>query len=144
MEMCHFTVNSIYAVPVDVNYEIFDSLSLITTGISGTGIVPAGGSLTVSDLGPLPFGNYFVLIEETSGPNTGCGVVTAPFTITESAILLSLTTSVDQNANCNANSGVISAVAQNGTAPYLYQLTTTPAAPATNRSFLGNYQYIQC
>ncbi|MEM7087363.1 MAG: T9SS type B sorting domain-containing protein [Bacteroidota bacterium] len=127
-----FTVNSIYAVPVNVNYEIFDSLTLITTGISGTDVVPAGGSLTVSDLGPLPFGNYFVLIEETSGPNSGCGVVTSPFTITESTILLSLTASVDQNANCNANSGVISAIAQNGTAPYLYQLTTTPAAPAPN------------
>ena len=30
----------------------------------------------------------------------------------------------------NANSGVISAIAQNGTAPYLYQITTTPVAPA--------------
>ncbi len=125
-----FTVNSVYAIPVTVNYEIFDSLTLITTGISGTGVVPAGGSLTVSDLGPLPFGNYYVLIEETTGPNAGCGVVTAPFSITESAILLSLTASVDQNANCNANSGVISAIAQNGTAPYLYQITTTPGAPA--------------
>ena len=124
-----FTVNNSYASPVDVSYEIFDSLSLVTTGISGTGTVPAGGSLVVSDLGPLPFGTYFVLIEETTGPNAGCGVVTAPFSITESAFLLSLTTTVDQNANCNPNSGVISAIAQNGTAPYVYQLTTTPAAP---------------
>ncbi|MDC8002589.1 T9SS type B sorting domain-containing protein [Aureisphaera galaxeae] len=125
-----FTVNSIYAAPVNVSYEIFDSLTLITTGISGTGVVPAGGSLTVSDLGPLPFGNYYVLIEETSGPNVGCGVATAPFSITESAILLELTASVDQNANCNPNSGVVSAIAQNGTAPYVYQITTTPGAPA--------------
>ena len=91
--------------------------------------MPAGGSITVTDLGPLPFGNYFVVITETSGPNSGCGVVTAPFNITESAIQLTLATSVDQNANCNTNSGFISAIAQNGTAPYLYQLTTTPAAP---------------
>ncbi len=124
-----FTINSVYAGAVDVNYEIFDSLTLITTGISGTGTVPAGGSLSVADLGPLPFGTYYVLIEETTGPNAGCGVVTAPFTITESAILLSLTASVDQNANCNPSSGVVSAVAQNGTAPYLYQITTTPGAP---------------
>ena len=125
-----FTINSGYGAVVNVNYEIFDSLSLVSTGISGTAAIPAGGSFVVSDLGPLPFGTYFVLIEETTGPNAGCGVVTAPFSITESAILLSLTTSVDQNANCNANSGVISAIAQNGTAPYLYQITTTPAAPA--------------
>src|SRR5690606_8870393 len=80
-------------------------------------------------LGPLPFGNYYVLISETSGPNTGCSVVTVPFNITESAIPLSLTTSVDQNANCNANSGLISAVGRDGTAPYTYQLTTSATAP---------------
>ena len=124
-----FTINSVYASSVDIAYEIFDSLSLVTTGISGTDTVPAGGSLVVPDLGPLPFGTYFVLIEETTGPNAGCGVVTAPFSITESAFLLSLTTTVDQNANCNPDSGVISAIAQNGTAPYLYQITTTPATP---------------
>ncbi len=124
-----FTVNSLYAVDVNITYEIFDSLSQISTGISGTGIVPAGASFTVSDLGPLPFGTYYVLIQETTGPNAGCGIVTAPFSITESTILLSLTASVDQNANCNPLSGVISAIAQNGTAPYLYQITTTPAAP---------------
>lgn len=125
-----FTVNSVYTSSVDISYEIFDSLSLVTTGIAGVATLPAGGSLVVSDLGPLDFGTYFVLIEETTGPNAGCGVVTAPFSITESAFLLSLTTTVDQNANCNLNSGVVSAIAQNGTAPYLYQITTTPGAPA--------------
>ncbi len=125
-----FTINSVYGVAVNVDYEIFDSLSLVTTGIAGATLIPPGGSFVVSDLGPLPFGSYFVLIQETTGPNAGCGVVTAPFSITESAIILSLSTSVDQNANCNLNSGVISAIAQNGTAPYLYQLTTTPATPA--------------
>jgi gliding motility-associated-like protein len=124
-----FTVNSIYGVPTNIDYEIFDSLSLVTSGVSGSGIVPAGGSLVVTNLGPLPFGNYYVLINETSGPNAGCGIVTVPFNITESAILLNLSASVDQNANCNSNSGVISAIGQNGTAPYLYQITTSPAAP---------------
>jgi len=124
-----FTVNSIYGVATNVDYEIFDSLSLVSTGISGSGVVPAGGLLTVTNLGPLPFGTYYVLVSETSGPNAGCGVATAPFSITESAILLDLSVSVDQNANCNANSGVISAIAQNGTGPYLFQITTTPAAP---------------
>ncbi len=124
-----FTINSIYGSAVNVTYEIYDSLSLNTTGISGTGTVPAGGSLVVSDLGPLPFGTYFVLIQETSGPNAGCSVVTVPFSISESAFLLSLAATVDQNANCNLNSGVISAIAQNGTPPYVFQLTTTPGAP---------------
>ncbi|WP_299274441.1 T9SS type B sorting domain-containing protein [uncultured Psychroserpens sp.] len=124
-----FTVNSVYGVATTVNYEIFDALTLISTGVTGSGNVPANGTLSVTNLGPLPFGNYFVSITETSGPNSGCGVVTTPFNITESAILLDLNVFIDQNANCNANSGVISAIAQNGTAPYQYQITTTPAAP---------------
>ena len=124
-----FTINSTYGVPTDVNYEIFDSLSLVTTGVTGTGTVPTGGSLSVTNLGPLPFGNYFVLIEEITGPNTGCSVITVPFNITESAFDLGITATVDNNANCNANSGVISAVATNGTAPYLYQITTSAVAP---------------
>jgi gliding motility-associated-like protein len=131
-----FTVNSIYGIPTNIDYEIFDSLSLVTTGVSGSGIVPAGGSLAVTDLGPLPFGNYYVLISETTGPNAGCGIVTVPFNITESAILLNLSVSVDQNANCNSNSGIISAIGQDGTAPYQYQITTTPASPlATDPSW---------
>ena len=124
-----FTINSIYGIPVDVDYEIFDSLTLVSTGVTGSGTIAAGGSLTTTNLGPLAIGNFFVSITETTGPNSGCGVVTAPFNITESAIPLDLITSVDQNANCNANSGLISAIGQNGTAPYLYQITTTPAAP---------------
>ncbi|REG86235.1 T9SS type B sorting domain-containing protein [Winogradskyella sediminis] len=124
-----FTVNSVYGSAVSVNYEIFDSLSLTSTGMTGSGSVPANGALNVSELGPLPFGNYFVSITETSGPNAGCGVVTVPFNITESAFLLELDVTIDQNANCNPNSGIISAIGSNGTPPYLYQITTTPTTP---------------
>ncbi|WP_407557803.1 T9SS type B sorting domain-containing protein [Winogradskyella sp. 4-2091] len=129
-----FTVNSVYGTSVNVNYEIFDSMSLNSTGITGTGTIPANGSLDVTNLGPLPFGNYFVSISETSGPNTGCGIVTAPFNITESAIALELAVSIDNNANCNANSGVISAIASNGTSPYKYQITTSASAPLASDS----------
>lgn len=124
-----FTINSSYLSATNVSYEIFDSLSLVTTGVSGTGIVPANGSLPIANLGPLPFGNYFALVTETSGVNAGCSVITVPFNITESAIDLSITASVDKDANCNPNSGIISAIATNGTAPYLYQLTTSATAP---------------
>ena len=124
-----FTVNSVYGASVDVSYEIFDSLTLATTGISGSGTIAAAGSLVISDLGPLPFGNYYVLINETSGLNSGCSIVTVPFNITESAIPLNLSVSIDQNANCNTNSGVITAIGHNGTAPYQYQITTTATTP---------------
>ncbi len=121
-----FTVTSTYPSSVNINYEIFESLTLVSTGVSGTDTVPGNGSITVTDLGALPFGNYYVNIRETSGSNAGCGII-IPFNITESAIPLDLITSLDQNANCNANSGVVSAIGQNGTAPYQYQIT-----PATS------------
>ncbi|ULC58063.1 T9SS type B sorting domain-containing protein [Flaviramulus sp. BrNp1-15] len=124
-----FTINSIYGVATNVDYEIYDSLSLVSAGVSGSGIVPAGGSLPINNLGALPFGNYFVLITETSGPNAGCSVITVPFNITESAFELDINATVDQNANCNPNSGVISAIASDGTAPYLYQITTSAIPP---------------
>ncbi len=125
-----FTITSTYGVDVDVTYEIRDSLDPTTpTGISGGDTVPANGSITIADLGPLGLGNYIVIITETTGPNAGCGVVTNNFNITESPILLDLAVSIDEIANCNPNSGVISAIGSNGTSPYLYQITTTPATP---------------
>jgi len=126
-----FTINSIYGVPINVDYEIYDSLSTIPIipNVSGSGIVPAGGSLSITNLGPLPYGTYFVLISETTGPNVGCSIVTVPFNITESAFDLNITATVDKNANCNPSSGVISAIATDGTAPYLYQITTSATPP---------------
>lgn len=124
-----FTVTSIYGVPVDVDYEIFNSFSNTSTGVTGSDTIPANSTITVTDLGPLVTGNYYVLISETTGPNAGCGVITAAFNITESQIPLGLSASVDENANCNAASGVISAIAQDGTSPYQYQLTTTAIPP---------------
>ena len=129
-----FVINSVYGAAIDVNYEIFDSLSLISTGVSGAGTVPANGTLSVDNLGALPFGNYFVVVNETSGPNAGCGVITSPFNITESAFPLDLSVSIDQNANCNPSSGIISAIAENGTAPYQYQITTTATPPLPSDS----------
>ncbi len=131
-----FTVNSVYSIATNVDYEIFNSLSLVSTGVTGSGVVPAGGSLPITNLGSLPFGTYFVSISETSGPNAGCGVVTVPFNINESAIDLSITATVDRNANCNPNSGLISAIARDGTPPYAYQITTSATAPlATDPSW---------
>ncbi|MCF7568028.1 T9SS type B sorting domain-containing protein [Sabulilitoribacter arenilitoris] len=124
-----FTVNSAYGSSTDVDYEIFHLYSLVTTGISGSGTIPANSSISVSNLGGLDFGTYFVLITETTGSNAGCSVVTVPFNINESAIDLSITAQVDNNANCNSNSGLISAIARDGTAPYQYQITTSATAP---------------
>src|SRR5690606_12962088 len=129
-----FNVNSVYGIDTDITYEIFDTLSLVSTGVSGSGTVPAGNTLIVNNLGPLPFGNYYVLITETSGPNAGCSIVTVPFNITESQNPLNITVTVDKNANCNPNSGVISIIGHEGTPPYQYQLTSSPSTPLPNDS----------
>ncbi|OXA83242.1 SprB repeat-containing protein, partial [Flavobacterium hercynium] len=64
----------------------------------------------------------------------GCSVATASFNITQSAILFSVTASVSKNANCAADSGIITAIGHDGTAPYTYQLllATDPAPTATS------------
>src|SRR5690606_3519815 len=72
--------------------------------------------------------NYIVVIEETSGPNAGCGIATIPFNITQSAIDLSITASSSKNENCT-ELGVLSAIAQHGTAPYEYQVVPTTTSP---------------
>ncbi|KRB54851.1 SprB repeat-containing protein [Flavobacterium sp. Root186] len=127
------TVNSTYPTPTPISYEIFNSLTMVTTGVTGTGTVPANSSLILSNIGALGFGNYVVVIKETAGgTNAGCSVASNTFNITESAIDLSVTASVTKNANCNPNSGIITAVAKDGTGPYTYQLllSTDPAPTA--------------
>ncbi|WP_189359218.1 T9SS type B sorting domain-containing protein [Algibacter mikhailovii] len=135
-----FTVNSSYGSSVNIDYEVWDALTSTPTGVSSSGSVGAGGSLVVSNLGALDYGNYFVVVRETSGSNAGCAVVTSPFNITESARELSISASVDKNANCNPNSGVISAVATNGTAPYVYQLSTNAIPPLADDSMWSSTQ----
>ncbi|WP_157757585.1 T9SS type B sorting domain-containing protein [Pseudalgibacter alginicilyticus] len=128
-----FDITSTYATDTNVSYEVLNSLTLAPiVGVSGVGVVPASGTLSVTDLGPLPFGNYIVVVTEGVGAdNEGCNAVTeTPFNITESAIPLSISTSITKNANCNPDSGVISAIGKDGTAPYTYQLTTSSTAPA--------------
>ncbi|WP_406844828.1 T9SS type B sorting domain-containing protein [Flavobacterium soyae] len=129
------TINSTYPIATPISYEIFNSFTMVSTGVTGTGTVPANGSLTLSNIGALGFGNYVVVIRETAGgTNAGCSIATNTFNITESAIDLSVTASVTKNANCNPNSGIITAVAKDGTAPYTYQLllSTDPAPTAAS------------
>ncbi|WP_276379347.1 T9SS type B sorting domain-containing protein [Flavobacterium sp. H4147] len=146
-----FTVNSTYPTATPISYEIYDAFTLVSTGITGTGTVPANGNLAINNLGALSFGNYVVVIRETAGAtNAGCSVATNSFNITESAIDLSVTASVSKNANCNPNSGIITAIGKDGTAPYTYLLlpdtdpvpTATTAGWASANTFnrnAGNY-----
>ncbi|MNX37261.1 hypothetical protein D3C86_675670 [compost metagenome] len=144
-----FTVGNTYVTPISVSYEVFNAFTNLTTGVTGTRL-NVTGNFTISNLGPLPKGSYYVLVKETAGPNVGCSVASANFNILESPQMLVLTATVSKKANCAVDSGIITATASFGTAPYLYQLlpSASPAptsatagwsAPNTFNANAGNY-----
>ncbi|WP_208796468.1 T9SS type B sorting domain-containing protein [Flavobacterium fluviatile] len=135
-----FTMNQTYGVDTPVKYQIYNSQNVTPIGGVVSATIPASGSLTVNNFGTLPFGYYFVLItEDTGATNAGCSVSSAPFSITQSAIDLSVTASKIKNVNCNED-GVIAAQAKDGTAPYTYQylLATATAPTAATAGWTGN------
>src|SRR5690606_34450724 len=75
-------------------------------------------------------GQYYIeFTENGTGSFNGCKSASVIFEISESAIDLDIVANVTKNANCNPSSGVITATATNGTAPYVYQITTTATPP---------------
>ena len=124
-----FTIKNNYAVTTPISYQALHSQSLLpVTGVSGTVSIPANGEVTITDLGLFPFGNYIVeLKEETGAPNPACSVASIPFNITESAKDLILNAKILKNANCLAK-GIISLQAQDGKAPYVYQIVNKNAS----------------
>lgn len=118
-----------------VNYEIYNAQSNTTTGITGSATVnPPAGPVSISNLGPLPQGIYYVLLEEVGGAFNGCSISSIDFTITEASNLLQVTAASPTNDNCNVNAGVITATAQFGASPYEFQylLSTDPAPTAAD------------
>ncbi|MCX2718510.1 T9SS type B sorting domain-containing protein [Lentiprolixibacter aurantiacus] len=136
-----FTFDNYDAGATAVSYEIFNSQSNTTTGISGSQPVnpPAVGTgVFVPNLGPLPRGIYYILFTEVGGTNNGCSVASAEFTITESTNLLAVTASLERNDNCNLNAGQVSAVGQFGTAPYEYQIALSADPAPTEATWAGS------
>ncbi len=133
-----FTIKNNYAITTPVFYQVYNSQSLFpVSGVSGTISINPNSSTTISDLGPLPFGNYFVLIKEEAGAtNEGCSIASNTFNITESAIDLSLLPKVIKNINCHEN-GVISIQAKDGTAPYHFQISAASSATSSPTSSTG-------
>ena len=134
-----FTIDNFDSTTTSVDYTIRQAFSNtilsgpinlpVTFGIPETVTTPSPGSLS-------PGQYYIAFTENGTGAFNGCQSASSIFEISESAIDLEITASVFNNANCNANSGLITAVATNGTAPYLYQLTTSATPPvATNTSW---------
>lgn len=133
-----FTVTNNYSVDTPISYQVYNSQSLVPVNLAfGTVTLSANNSTTISDLGDLPFGNYFVLIKEDVGAtNAGCSIASNTFNITESAIDLSLLPKVIKNINCHEN-GVISIQAKDGTAPYHFQISAASSATSSPTSSTG-------
>ncbi|TDD99675.1 T9SS type B sorting domain-containing protein [Flavobacterium cellulosilyticum] len=122
-----FTFTNTYPALTNVSYEVFNSQTNLTTGINGTVSVLTGGPVTstVTGIGPLALGTYYLLFKEISGgANNGCTNASETFTITESAVALSVSASVIKTENCNAP-GQISVLGQGGTPSYTYQVVVS-------------------
>ncbi len=133
-----FTIKNNYAVTTPIFYQVYNSQSLVPVNHAfGTVTLSANSSTTISDLGDLPFGNYFVLIkEETGATNEGCSIASNTFNITESAIDLTVSALVMKNINCHEY-GVISVQAKDGTGPYQYQISAVSGATSSPISSTG-------
>nr|WP_315141126.1 T9SS type B sorting domain-containing protein [uncultured Flavobacterium sp.] len=120
------------AYSVDVNYQVYeDFTNLLITGVGGTATISAGGTHNVLNLGTLPVGSYYVLVQETSGANAGCSAISAPFNIKKSPVELSIIANVIKNSNCN-DLGIIMGQAKEGTGPYTYQVTISATPPSAS------------
>ncbi|WP_019670866.1 T9SS type B sorting domain-containing protein [Eudoraea adriatica] len=130
-----FTFDNYDVGATQVDYEIFNAQSNITTGFTGSSPVnPPAGPVSISNFATLPPGVYYVLLTEINGAFAGCSIGSSNFTIDESTNLLSVTAASPVNDNCNVNAGVITATPQFGSAPYEFQylLNTAPAPTAAS------------
>jgi gliding motility-associated-like protein len=133
----NFTFDNYNATATSVSYEVFNSQSNISTGITGTSS-PLGGPISVTNLGPLAPGIYYILFTENGGTLTGCSSASVPFTISQSTNLLQVTANVTRNDNCLNNRGRITATGQFGTAPYQYQLVIAGDPAPTVLTWAGS------
>ncbi len=130
-----FTFDNYDVGATQVNYEIFNAQSNISTGFTGFSTVnPPAGPVNIANFATLPPGVYYLLLTEVNGAFSGCSIGSPYFTIDESSNILTVTAASPINDNCNVDAGVITATAQYGSAPYEFQylLDTAPAPTAAS------------
>lgn len=132
-----FTIANTQPTTTQVKYEIFNSQTnkLVTPLVGGTVTLP---TMSANNVGPLVPGTYYILFTEQDGLGaTVCLNSSKTFTITQSVVPLTLTTS-SKNDNCGLLKGIVEAFGQGGTTsipdptptdpnrtisvPYLYQI----------------------
>ncbi|HMR17604.1 MAG TPA: SprB repeat-containing protein, partial [Mariniflexile sp.] len=127
-----FTIANFDSTTTSVDYGIYTAFTNVLVGSITNIPVVFGTPSTVTTPAPgtLAPGQYYVAFTENgTGSFNGCKSASTIFEIRESVVDLSITAFVTKNANCNPNSGFITAIAKDGTAPYTYQLTTSAVAP---------------
>lgn len=129
-----FTFSNYSATTAGVSYQIFYSAgnTPVLPVLIGTSAPLGGAPVTISNFGLLPPGQYYILLTENDGPNAGCSITSANFTIVESPLELDLLVNVTENDNCNVNAGQITVTGFNGTPAYSYQLVPAGTTPAPN------------
>ncbi|RXM45311.1 hypothetical protein BOW57_06510 [Flavobacterium sp. YO64] len=135
-----FDVTSTYGTDTPIKYQVYDALSLAPLPITGSGTVPANGTLTISGFGAMAHGDYFVLVtEDTGATNAGCSKSTATFSIRQSPMILGVDYEIVQNDNCKTDAGIIKVTGKDGAGSYRYMVTTTPGTPsATDAAWTTN------
>lgn len=118
-----FTLAGLGAGCTQFTYQIINSVTNLPVGPLVTINSPFVFPYTTANL---PVGTYTIYFKEMNGANAGCGKTFGPFTIAQSAVDLSFTTT-QTNANCNAG-GQIAVSPAGGTGPYLYQYLVSPSA----------------
>lgn len=132
-----FTIDNFDSTTTSVDYAIYSAFN--NQLINGPANIPVTfgtpETVTTPNPGTLAPGQYYIVFTENgSGSFNGCETASQIFEILESPVPLDVMVSVNENANCNPNSGVISAIGIYGTAPYQYQITTTASAPLASDS----------
>ncbi|WP_310555319.1 T9SS type B sorting domain-containing protein [Flavobacterium sp.] len=131
-----FVFSNNYPIATNVNWQVFNVsttpvLPILTgtvTGLLSTPLPTTIINTTVTSLvpvntpGPLAPGTYYIQFTEIGGANPGCIKNSAPFTIEQSLAPLTLSAVETTKDSCETNDGVITATAQFGTPPYLYQI----------------------
>ncbi len=126
-----FVISGFDGSTTSVDYQLFTAFTNVAVGGIGNIDVTVAGpyGTTIPSPGSLFPGQYYIQFTENgTGAFNGCKSASAIFEIKESAVALSLTASVIKNENCN-KLGIINALAKDGTAPYLYMVTTSATAP---------------
>src|SRR5690606_17203766 len=101
-----FTIDGYASGATQVGYEVYYAQTNTPLSPVVGGTVPVSvGPETVSNVGPLEPGTYYVLFTELDGGLAGCTNASAQFTIVQSAELLEVSAVVITNDNCNTNAG---------------------------------------